>query len=206
MLHDEKLRNTYLCDANFEKYVRGKCHATYSCSQQFSWMSGVSGLQMGHLSLTRATHILNQYDFVFVIERFDECLVLMSMLFGIPFEVLPYLQANKDDLAPMPKYTKKTQYFATSRGLQADSQLYEIALRKIQVTIDSFNSEQRGYFNKTLSLLKEVNQIISVECNKPEANHEDDCLTNDPLVKKKLSCRHACVEGVAKRVIGEQWN
>lgn len=194
------MRNGKLCNIDFDYYTETHCKHTYSCSQQFSWMSGLSGFQTGHLQLSRAFNILEHYDFILIIERLDECLVLMNMLFGIPFQALPYLQANKDDIAPMPKYSPKLKHWTLVRGLQADTQVYDVSQRKLDGLINGLSTSERLYFNETLILLKESNKIAAIECNKPEAMHEDDCLTTDPLIKKILSCRHACVEAVARRV------
>lgn len=87
----------------------------------------------GDKNITDHQGILEQYDYVFVTERFDESLVLFSLTFGIPLRTLQYSSQLKNRQGIRPTASMKpdwlnnyTMYFYPN-----DLILWELANSKL---------------------------------------------------------------------------
>ena len=76
-------------DVNFKKYMLGKATRNHYIQE----MSPSAGLVVGSQNST-ISQILNMYDFIGIVERFDESLVVLKLLLGLEYHDILYLSAK----------------------------------------------------------------------------------------------------------------
>lgn len=76
-------------DANFKKYLLGKAARNHYIQE----MSPSAGLIAGNQNST-ISQILKLYDFIGIVERFDESLVVLKILLGLEYRDIIYLSAK----------------------------------------------------------------------------------------------------------------
>ena len=102
--------------------------------------------------------ILNVYDFVGIVERQDECLVVMKLLWGLDYKDILYLSSKSSGAYDCQGFyiypsliSPKTERFLKEDFIvknTLDYLLYQAAERKLDATINVFGT----YFHESLSV------------------------------------------------------
>ena len=193
--HDPTLKVEGLCGRGFEDYTKHLCSSVrLTCSAQFEYMHGrIMQDSLRKLQPSSANNILNQFDFVLILERFEESLIVLHKVYGFPFRVLPSLVANKDDQVPVPVKDLR-DWAANFGGMGRDALLYKRARKRLQEAIDRIPADE---FADAVQRLKDANQRAKQLCHPDRIGNSTDCLTESSRLQKKLGCLHQCLESDA---------
>ena len=174
---------------------------TWTNSQYGSISPGMGGFQLAYLAFrnvdewslwaeddpyhvrnTELVHgivreIMLDYDFLMLVERFDECLVVMQLLLGLEVEDILYLSskhagdyyysprkneclrlAKTESLPIIEKYLGSAEWFAMSYG---DYVLYEAVNKSLDLTIDSLGRE---HFEDALDAFLALKRQAEEQC------------------------------------------
>jgi len=87
----------------------------------------------GDVNNGNAEDVLNQYDFVFVTERFDESLLLFKLKYNLTLEDVHYKVAEKFRKGMYPTATDKPQWLnnATMSYYPTDLRIWQVANRNL---------------------------------------------------------------------------
>ena len=194
---------------SFQRFLRRGPHADH---HSLSWLAirGYNYQSDKSNPMQTAQTILKSYDFIGLSERFDESVVVLSMLLGIPLRDVLYMSSKQsggyDGLCFKIQPSKLT--LAMKRHLQsAEWQNYvapEVALWKavntsLDLTIDRLG---RTKVQANVALFQKVLTAVAQRCTnmtkfpcssegEPISPEETDCLVVD------MGCGLDCIDGVA---------
>ena len=174
---------------------------TWTNSQYGSVSPGMGGFQLAYLSFRSigewslwaeddphhvrnvelahdvVREIMSDYDFLMLVERFDECLVVMQLLLGLEVEDILYLSskhagdyyysprkneclrlAKTVSLPIIERYLDSSEWAAMSYG---DYVLYEAVNKSLDLTIDSLGRE---HFEDALDAFVKLKRRAEEEC------------------------------------------
>ena len=153
---------------------------------------------------------MKHYDFVGLAERFDESVVVLSMLLGVPLRDVLYLNSKRsggyDGLCykiQRANVTEVTERYLNSPEwkdyIAPELALYEAADASLDLTIDALGrervQEQLNLFQKVLAAVEETcGPVTQYPCTKdgvPVPENETDCLVGD------MGCGLDCIDLVA---------
>ena len=162
-LGDDSLRSTAKCHQDFASYTERWCHMPSYCSRMFGFLRGPAAKQTAGGS--KIHHVvkamLNRFDFILILERFDESLAILHLLYGAPFRVLPYFVVNKDSTIPMPRFQASLRRMAIHRGLQLDMFAYAYANKTLSEKIASVDPQK---FARVVDLIRKANGEAHTQC------------------------------------------
>ena len=107
----------------------------------------------------------DQYDFVFVTERFDESLIAFMLQYGLRFEDMAYLK-SKDRSAVYPHASILPKHIIEFlvKNNPKDIELFDLANESLNQRIQ--NLKESGYpFDDILRQFKEVNALVEAKCS-----------------------------------------
>ena len=194
---------------NEQAWKRFARHGPHADHHSLSWLA-VEGYRYGTSDpMATANAILQQYDFIGLVERLDESLVVLSLLLGVPLRDVLYLPAKLagtyDDLCvKIPPARLKPPMLAHIQSDEWQSYVApEVALWKaanasLDLTIDQLG---RGRVEPALQRFRDVMQVIQKTCGGGVTrfpcgadgvpNNETDCLFRD------MGCGWDCIDRVA---------
>lgn len=161
--------------------------------------------------------ILNEYDFIGVLERFDESIVVLMMLLGLSISDVLFLNGKvaggfgpavrPDQVCRrIPKSYVSTgmeEFFASDawqRRISSDSLLYQAANRSLDLTIDRLGKE---HVERNVALLRHAKNAVDAHCSEriimpcdtegvpSRSNNETDCFVRD------MGCGMDCLDEVS---------
>jgi hypothetical protein len=182
-------------DENMLKWLKGTSH-------QFGAVSpGLGGFQLAYVTMkppekfsvwdpdsptevsnpdivhTTVRQVMQDYDFMIVIERYDECLIAMQLMLGLEMSDLLFLSSKTAGsyivyrggdkcikLKPaivspaVSEYISSKEWYAKSYG---DYLLLEAASQSLDLTIEAFG---RKRFDKALQTFKALKQRAEEQC------------------------------------------
>ena len=174
---------------------------TWTNSQYGSVSPGMGGFQLAYLSFRNidewsawteddpfhvrdaelvhdiVREIMSDYDYIMLVERFDECLVAMQLLLGLDAGDILYLSskhvgdfyyspqknecirlAKTESLPIIDRYLESSEWFAMSYG---DYVLYEAVDKSLDLTIDSLG---RDLFEEALDAFLALKRQAEEQC------------------------------------------
>ena len=200
-------RNTPVNQRSFQYFLRKGPHADH---HTLSWLA-VHGYQFQQSDpVDTANAILQDYDFIGLAERFNESVVVLSMLLDIPLRDVLYLSSKQSGgydglcykILP-PRLTKPMQRHLQSPEWQAyvapEVALWKAANASLDLTIDRLGrtrvQEQVQLFQRVLTAAQETcGSITKFPCTptgEPIPANETDCLVVD------MGCGLECIDRVA---------
>lgn len=161
--------------------------------------------------------VVNEYDFVGVVERYDESLVVLAMLLHLPLaDILYFSSKGKGGLVVRQgkgTLCRKSKSFAMDEGtrryiesplferrIESDSLLYRAMNTSLDLTIDKLG---RGAVESNVLQFQQAQEMIAARCPgkvkmpcseegaPPLPPHETDCLTRD------WGCGFDCLDEIA---------
>jgi hypothetical protein len=191
----------------FVRYLR---HGPHSNHHSLQWLA-VQGYTYGKSNpYQTAQSILNTYNFIGIAERFNESIVVLSMLLGIPLRDVLYLSSKRtggyDGLCYkiQPSYVSSSmQQFVNStewkQYIAPEVALWKAASTSLDWTIDSLGRDQ---VEQNVHLFETVLSAVSDTCTNstkfpctsqgiPIPANETDCLVVD------MGCGLDCIDAVA---------
>ena len=107
----------------------------------------------------------DQYNFLFVTERFDESLVAFMLLYGLQFEDVGYLKSKDWSLVyPHASIMPQDKLDFIIKKNPRDIELFDLANESLNQKIQIL--KESGYaFDDILQQFKEVNALVQVECS-----------------------------------------
>ena len=170
--------------ATFEEFVEHFCSFA-SCSTQIHFVAG-------DFQGRGQDRVLSRYDFVFLLERFEEGLALLATVFGFPFEVLPFVVSNPNTAVAAPVISAATEA-RVRKMLGGDYALYREANRRFDATIASLSPDKRREFDETLARLRRVNAQVAKDC---VDRRTSDCVVKTATIQHSSACYTECVDAV----------
>jgi hypothetical protein len=173
-----------------EKFMAHNCIELSNCNQLYYYLRAQypdAGLVLAQAD---ADKMLDDFDLVLTLENLDEGLVLLHLEYGVPFELLPHINANANTRKP-PKISDKARQASLGR-MQPDVMLYDAAASRLRQRIARVSSP--ALFEDKLALLRAVQQRVKESCQ----DRFGECLTSDPGVVSEGSCYFECVEAVTR--------
>ena len=125
-------------------------------------------------------------------ERFSQGLVLLHLLYRLPWKTIPYLIANENTSSEKPIYTNETRERYLSHGLQADKALYDASMEMMD-NYTKIAGEDR--VKGLVDLLEETNKAIKSTCTE-KARDNNDCIVHNVHALHGVACFHTCIENV----------
>jgi len=157
--------------------------------------------------------ILSDYDFMIIVERYDECIVLMQLLLGLETSDVMYLSAKQsggyyDHKGTCKKITKSVISPGVSEFLSskdwyarnyADYLLIEAASQSIDLTIDAIGRKQFEEAFETFQDLKkrarkECEDKVVFPCNSKGRLQEKEAAVN--CYTKDEGCGYPCLDAM----------
>lgn len=176
-------------------------------------------IQNSNVLLRHVESLIQEYDFIGIMSRMDESLVVLSMILDIPMKHVLYLNRrqsgsfdydflrNQCFFVEKPKasheleqYLKSDEWYSKNAG---DFLLYRAAHESLDRTIDSLG---RSGFEEKLKLFKELKAQMGLICDVNCSRCTDKGEVRDKSVKQNPKCSlQACAE-VTKRVAKRKKN
>lgn len=202
-----KARPIHTIPRAFQRYLR---HGPHSNHHSLNWLA-VHGYQYGQSDpLRTAQSILDEYNFIGVSERFDESVVVLSMILGVPLRDALYLSSKQtggyDALcykiqpahlsSPMQRFLNSTEW---QTYIAPEVELWKAANASLDLTIERLG---RNNVQQNLRVFQSVLKAVSETCTNvtkfpctaqgyPIPENETDCLVLD------MGCGLDCVDAVA---------
>ena len=129
------------------------------------------------------------FDFIVILEMLEESLVLLHLRYGIPFKLLPHINANANK-GKLPRISDKIRTASLAR-MQPDVVLYHAAADRLRQEISAL--PDRKLFEDKLAKLRAVQAQVSQLCT----DRWGKCLTSDPGLVSEGSCYYECVQAVS---------
>lgn len=219
----------YLCTLSpFIQYMR-MCGNSWNVQTQtpvfYHQQKLKNGKHLTNLVINETNMVLKEYDFIGLVERFDESLVVLKMLLGLELSDILYLSGKvSGGLVPLPSLqfprkfvcgktrrpslTDHMRAFFESQPWQrhvlADRLLYEAVNRSLDLTIDHLG---RSEVERNLALFQQANQLAADRCKEPTvrfACHEPGRPPrnekNTDCYVRDLGCGMACLDSIAEEL------
>jgi hypothetical protein len=174
-----------------ERFLQHNCVDLQNCNQLYYYLRAQYPDDDLVLSRADAEKLLNDFDLIVVLEMLDESLVLLHMEYGIPFDMLPHINANANTGGKTPRISDKARTNALNR-MQPDVILYDVAAERLRSKIA--NLKNKDVFEEKLAKLRAIQAQVKQQC----ADRWGQCLTKDAGVVSEGSCYYECVEQVTK--------
>jgi len=134
--------------------------------------------------------ILDEFDLVLTIESLNEGLILLHLEYGIPFNILPTINANSNANIPIPVIPNQLKNSILQSSMQPDVMLYDTAVERLKNKILNYPNQE--LFKSKLNQLKIIQEEISKVC----VNYFGDCITNDLGIVSEASCYYQCIDSI----------
>lgn len=146
-----------LLDGFDEHFVNG--NGTFGRNHMFKYIQG---------NKKTATAAFEQYDFVFVTERFDESLVAFMLTYGLTLRDIAYLRMkDRSGTYPKEKDVPKDMVDLILQNNQEDLKLWNLSMAALDKRI--LELKEAGHdFGSTLEKFSKLQAIVEHEC----ANYE----------------------------------
>jgi hypothetical protein len=198
-------------DANMQQYMSKFSYANYV--QLLHPEPGQPGYLTSNLAVS-VEEIIQEYDFIGVVERLDESLVVLKLLLGLEMNDILYLKAAKgnggfDDggynnscVYIMPSFITPgmKEWFETNRQykqmMSGDNMVYQAAYKSLDLTINALGRElvekELQEFHKVMKVAQETCTDIIYPCSPGGVKtYPNDCIFSD------LACGYKCLDTLA---------
>ena len=198
-------------DANMQQYMRKFTYANYV--QLLHPEPGQSGYLTRNLTLS-VEQIIQEYDFIGVVERLDESLVVLKLLLGLEMNDILYLKAAKghggfDDggyndtcvyIVPSFITPGMKEWFETNKSykqmMSGDNMVYQAAYKSLDLTIDALGRDlvekELQEFHQAMKVAQETCTDIVYPCSSGGVKtYPNDCIFSD------LACGYKCLDALA---------
>jgi len=172
-----------------DRFMQHNCLTSQNCNQLYYYIKAQYPDDALVLSRADADALLADFDFIVVLEMLEESLVLLHLQYGIPFALLPHINANANS-GKTPRISEKTRSASLAR-MQPDVALYDAAADRLRQNIAAL--PDRKLFEDKLAKLRALQLQVSQAC----ADRWGNCLSADPGVVSDGSCYFECVQAVA---------
>ena len=221
LFHDSP-REYYLCMLSVKEPNEKFCQSPYSRSLGKTILNGQTeypnGLPISDATLDSVRKVVNEYDFIGIMERFDESLVVLMMLLDLKLADILYLSSKKSgELFPRESrgrhscakvqptnLTSEMRAFLYSdvwqRHILSDTVLYQAVNRSLDLTIDRLGRDQ---VKRNVALFQKAQNLATMRCQTkvrlpcrkegeiPRTSRMTDCFLRD------LGCGMTCLDEVA---------
>ena len=135
--------------------------------------------------------IIAPYDLVLLLERLNEGLALLHVLFGFPLSVLVTLPTNTNTapMAPIPPALEQN----IRKRLAVDYRMYHAAQRKFNATVRALDAEQRSLFEQTTRFISAANTAVVRACSSQCGHHPS-------ISAARKACDASCLAEFDERV------
>ena len=142
-----------------EAYTMNECVNGFlgSCSEQHHWLAPYSQAPPEIL-------LGEYYDFIMVLERFDESLAVLHFDYGFPASSLPYVRVNANSKTPPVHVSYSIKKKALNHGLKKDVQTHATALKYLSARIAQLNVSLNGERDSFLRRLHHANALAVKNC------------------------------------------
>lgn len=164
-------------------------------------------------ALSMVRQILNDYDFMIIVERFDECIVLMQLLLGLETSDIMYLSAKKsggyyDEKGKCKKTIKSdlsprvSEFLSSKNWLAmnyADYLLIEAASQSIDLTIDAIG---RKRFEEAFEAFQTLKKRALRQCEEEaifpcsSTGHLQEERSESNCYYKDAGCGYPCLDAM----------
>jgi hypothetical protein len=195
-------------DANMQEYMRKFTYANY-----IQLLHPEAG-QPGYNLTLSVEQIIREYDFIGVVERLDESLVVLKLLLGLEMNDILYLKAAKENggfddggynntcvyIAPSFVTPGMKQWFETNRTykqmMRGDNMVYQATYKSLDLTIDALGrnvvEQELHDFHLAMKVAQETCTNITYPCSSGGVKtYPNDCIFSD------LACGYKCLEKLA---------
>ena len=165
-----------------------------------------------HFASSNVSHVINQYDFIGVFERFDESLVVLRFLLGLDASDIVYFQSKNPKLSrsgiaydhgcrPITSYkmTPAIEAYLNSKewikSQEVDLELLDVANRSLDLTIDTVIG--RDKFEAALKEHRSLMERIHRKCDPifPCSNGQLQVLDHRECYVHDSGCAFSCIDG-----------
>ena len=200
---------------NLKSYLRTYKHKHHS----IGWLSTTSyQYNLTNPTKTANNSIMNQYDFLGIVERLDESLIVLSMLLDIPLGDILYLGSKRSGGYDDGAYNNKCYFIQPSnltsemkvylssdewqKYVEPERRLFQAINHSLDLTIERLGRQQ---VNDNLQKFQKAQLVVQTKClnitkfpcsstgERREAS-QVDCWTRD------LGCGFDCLDQVAKEL------
>jgi len=141
--------------------------------------------QTTYLGVGTIDIIVSRFDLVLMLERLDEGLALLHVLFAFPLHVLVTLPSNSNT-GPYPVITPQLETFVRKR-MWVDNRLYQAVHRKFNATVRALTPDQRRAFEETTVFIAAANRAVKTKC-------AARCGRLESISRERKDCDGACLE------------
>lgn len=179
--------------SSVDKFVTRHCSRDSPDCNQMSYylMPGISKLPTT-LSGAEALVVLKPFDLVLTSSHFNEGLVLLHLVYHIPFITLIQIDANKNNDAPLEQPSEDLKKRAM-QVMQPDAMLYNTANKILALQISKVDPFK---FHSILEKLIQARKLVKEKCS----DYFGKCIRNDVDMIYGASCFHQCTEAVVKGI------
>jgi hypothetical protein len=172
---------------------------------------------LGVAVVDELNHVMNEYDFLGIVERLDESLVVLRMLLGVPLSDVLYCSSKVHDgffarapgtrcyyLQPSFVSDPMRDFFRTSEEwrnkIASDVALYQAVNRSLDLTIDRLGRDRVGRELERFRQAQEVvrsrcQRMVQLPCSRSDRLalpvEETGCMVGD------VGCGMECIDSVA---------
>lgn len=198
-------KNTSVTADAFERFLTKGPHADH---HSLSWLSTTGYNYPKDNSVVTANAIIRDYDFIALAERFDESIVVLTLLLGVPLRDALYLSSKTlggyDGLCykiqkghldePMQRLLTTDEW---QTYIQPEVALYQAANTSLDLTIQQLGHDR---VQAQLKLFQKVQAAVQAKCapitkfpctSTGQPNNQTDCLLVD------MGCGLDCIDAVA---------